>query len=434
MARLGTRPRTRRARRAVVGAARRFPLTPAGLALCALSGLAIVFGRGRIDLVLTLAGAFGFVAAGLTGLAAATAYFVARRDLRAVPAGGSLLDGVEGLPLHTGLALPRRLRPLASRPALSWVAPPGRCELRERPGALFEEVLPLRRARAATIEREVSVEDLLGLWRFTGRVDRDQPVRILPDPGRLAAGELASCLSSGDLLAYPFGPARGDMVESRPYTRSDPARFILWKLYARTRQLMVRTPEPARSPEGQPLVYLVTGGDDGAAAAAALVLLDSGLLGDEARFATDGAPVPVAGREACRDALAVSGGRAGGGADLARVLAHPSVGPRDPVILVCPAAPGPWLDRVLANVAADPGRYAVIAAADAAPPRASRARWERLVIAEPRARRSFEELARTLRPLAGTGARLVLADRPSGRVMVLGGGPLEVEEASRVRA
>ncbi|MCU0222854.1 MAG: DUF58 domain-containing protein [Acidobacteria bacterium] len=402
---------------------RAVPIRPAGLFLLAAAGGALWYGRGRIDLVVTIAALWGLALLAASGAAAALSLALARRDLRRAGAGGGArLEGVVGRPVATGLVLPVRVVPLAATPRLRWLSPVA--DVSPAPGApqWSEQVTFPDRALAEAIVRELGAEDLLGLWRFAARMTQPRSVRALPDPGRLAAAELAASLACGDLLAWPTGPPRGDLVDFRTYTRSDPARLILWKVYARSRQLMVRAPEPARAPEGRPLLYLVAGEQDDAAAAAARVVLESGLFGDDLPFACDGAPVPVCELPRALDLLAASSAHRGrGGADLAAALALGAAEPGSPVLLAVPADAGAWLPRVLASVATDPSRFAIVAAADIGPDAERPALLERALLRGEPARPPFDALARGLAPLVTSGARLVLADRVSGRLAVLSG-------------
>ena len=402
---------------------RAVPIRPAGLLLLAAAAAAFWYGRERIDLVVTIAALWGLALLVATGAAAALSLALARRDVRrASGAGTPRLEAVERRPVVSGLALPVRVVPLAATPHLTWLSPPAVAAPAGRAALHTEQVTFRDRALAEEIVRELRGEDVLGLWRFTARVSQPRAVRVLPDPGRLSAAELATSLASGDLLSWPYGPPRGDLVDFRTYTRSDPARLILWKVYARSRQLMVRTHEPAHAPEGRPLLYLVAGASDDAAAAAARVILESGLFGEDLPFACDGAPAPVRDLQRALDLVAASvRHRARGGADLAAALALGAAEPGSPVLIVVPAWGVDWLARVLPLVAVDPSRYAIVAAADAGLATPSSGLLARALLRGDHQPPAFDALVRGLAPLASTGARLVLADRVSGRLAVLGG-------------
>jgi len=391
------------------------------VALLAAGVAALWSGRQRVDLVLISAAIWTLSLLAMSGIAAGSTFLAARRSLRrAAREPGLQLEAIEGHPLRPETPVMPRGLPLAASPRLRWVSPPARAIESPRPARENERIAFEDRFRAQEIVRELVVEDVLGLWRLTSRLSQPCGVRILPDPGRLAAHELAASLSTGDFDSWPFGPPRGDLADFRTYTRSDPARLILWKAYARSRQLLVRAPEPARSPEGRPLVYLVAAPADGAAAAAARVLLESGCLGEELPFACDGAPSPVKELARALDLIAGSSrARDIEGGDLATALADPTLGAGDPVLLIVPAATGAWLPRVLPCLAASPQRFIVLAAADAAEPARPRRRAARLLLRPPAAAPGFDSLVEGLRPVAATGARLVIADRVSGRLLRL---------------
>lgn len=377
-----------------------------------------------MDLVLTLAGAFTLVVLVALASSALIARFVfGVRLARQCRAAAGDLSGVEGEVLISGLAVPNSPWPLLATPSWRVVHPPVDTEIEVSRRKLREILRPRDRFLADEIVREYSIEDLFGLWCFGGRVRVSGRVRALPNPGRLAASDLESCLVSGDLITHPLGAAKGDLVDQRPYTRSDPARLILWKVYARSRELFVRTPEPSRSPENRPLTYLVAGAEDRAAAATARLLVDSGLLGDEARLATDGSPRAETETGAILDAIASSvSHRQRGGGDLVAALEEPEVSPEDPVLLICPATRGSWTEIVLGVIRRQPSRFLVLCAGDVHAPSRPSPAWTRWVLRqEDEAGLSRATWLATARLLATTGTRTVAVDRRSGEVLAIGG-------------
>jgi len=78
-------------------------------------------------------------------------------------------------------------------------------------------------------------------------------------------------------------------MEIRPYAPGDSVRDIMWKGFARNRQLNVRLPERSVAFDDKACAYLVSGTGDEAAAALARLTLESGLLGDDWHFGADGA-------------------------------------------------------------------------------------------------------------------------------------------------
>lgn len=401
----------------------RFPLTLLGLLVIALAGWAWWAGRARMDIVLTLVGLWAWVLVTVLGLAVVGAAWRVRTAYRsAVPVAAGRLEGVAGHILDGPVRPARKALPLAARPRISWSVPRGAVRLVDDAPHMREEVLPSERRLSGEIVRVVEVHDVLGIWRLRWRLRQEHAVRVLPDTGRLRVEDLESCLASGDLLPYPEGPAEGDRVDSRPYTRSDPARMILWKVYARSRELMVRTPETARAPERSPLLYLVAGQDDEPAAAVARLLCGGRLLTEGARLAADGTPDPVADPDAALDAIVRSADhRHRSALDLTTALDAGAHAGLEGAVVVCPARSGAHVDRLVEHFAPSPERYLVIAAGDASPPApAPRSRWERTFLqpAAP-AGHTFAEMVRAVEPLVRARIRVVLADRVSGRLEVL---------------
>ncbi len=391
-------------------------------------GLGVItlwIGRQSVDLVLTLVGCWTLLVMALLGIASFLYRILFARDLaRAARESKDGLEGVERQLLITGLRIPRRRWPLASEPTWKLSTPPAQVECSETNRSRREGIRPKERGHDETITREVLIEDLFGLWSFRHSVSAPARIVILPATGHLDPAQIQACLASGDLLAHPLGKAEGDRVDYRTYNRSDPARMILWKVYARTRELLVRTQEPSRTPDARPLVYLVTGSRDDAAAGAARVLMESGILGDGARFAADGQPSPVEDAEAALEVIVRSRDhRHREGLDFAKALADPSVSSTDPVVLVCPAHAGLWAGRVLGPVAADPARFLILGAGDCAPPpRKHRGLKSLLWRDDELEAESSEDMQSALAPLVHAGARVVFLDRQSGALRVLGEG------------
>lgn len=406
----------------------RFPLTASGVVLAVGSAAALVAGRRSLDLVLSLAGAWGLALVIVSGASTALAALVVGIRLRRALHDAFGLDAATvDRRVPTGLGLRWPIWPLVSRhPEWRWLAPESTAELERRAdGSLGEMVRPTHRAEALEIVRRGVVTDALGLWRFPIRAQQAARTLVLPDTGALSGVDLAECLASGDVIAHPHGPAEGDRVDSRPYTRSDPARMILWKVYARHRELLVRTPEPARSPIHRPLLYLVAGEEDEPAAGTVRALWESGALGGGARFATAGTPVPVDGDDEFRHALARSyAQRERGAADLAAALAEPDVHD-DPVVVACPARSGPWRDDLAAIVAQRPERFLILVCGDVVPVRrrtdASRVR--RWVFRERRiGGTAWDDVLAAASAFRTTGARVAAVDRRGGRLLVVEGG------------
>lgn len=275
---------------AVVGL---FPFTRTGLAFLALFGTAIwVYGVLVRDLVLLVAGLGGalvlLVLLVCTLLAAAV---LGLRTRRAVTPGELDLD--TGVPQPTGYRL-RRPRGIPFAVInWQWVNDGGgetaaRVEL-EREGAdLLELASPARRCIVTRVVRRFAVRDLFGLTEISWRRTEQVMLRVLPYRGMLAQMPPPAGMAEGDDLSDPFTEPKGDRVEMRQYAPGDPLRMVLWKLYARSGKMMVRTPERSVAERKRGCAYLVTSPQDDATAAAARVVIERGLLGQDWCFGADG--------------------------------------------------------------------------------------------------------------------------------------------------
>ena len=171
-----------------------------------------------------------------------------------------------------------------------WLEPAADVRRVRRQGQDHEEIVIHRRGVYSRVTREFVVSDLLGLARIRFRRTQVGEFQVIPALGRLQQQPLLVRWSSGDEISDPRGDPAGDRVDMRQYTRGDSPRTILWKVFARSRRLMVRVPERALAPRPKVCSYLVTSPHDEAAAAVCRVLLETDLLGPEWRFGCDGSP------------------------------------------------------------------------------------------------------------------------------------------------
>jgi hypothetical protein len=114
-------------------------------------------------------------------------------------------------------------------------------------------------------------------------------------------------MAEGDDLSDPYAEPKGDRVEMRQYAPGDPLRMVLWKVYARSGKMMVRTPERSVAERKRGCAYLVTSPKDDATAAAARVAIERGLLGDDWSFAADGVDREADNRDEAFEIIARSG-------------------------------------------------------------------------------------------------------------------------------
>jgi hypothetical protein len=404
------------------------PPTPLGLLLAGSAGLALrALGVGQQDLVLLVAGYAGLglpvLAALLVGLGALSLKWTLRRRLRMamVPEARRLeTQRVAG----TGFVLPSLWWLPLVQVDWAWEQPDHvTTRLRRRFGRLDEEVVPAERGARASVVRRVVVGDALGLARLAFRHDEAAPLTVLPGVGALRAVPVLSSLAGGDDRPHPLGAEQGDRVDLRRYAPGDPARFIHWKVFARTGKVMVRRHERALVEAKRTVAYLVAGPADDATAGAARLAFATHALGDDWVFGADGGD--AAGTSRVEDALALVVGSVGarerGGAGLAAFVARAEREGPVSLVLFVPPEPGPWLARVLGVLARRRGARVVVAVDALAPVAGPPSPWARLArwLAVPRAHAgtSAERLEEVLRALAAAHAEVQVLDRVSGRVL-----------------
>jgi hypothetical protein len=413
----------RRAWRVLRRALDKLPPTVLGLLVAAAGSVALLdYGLGRLDLVLLVCGAVSLGLWALVLLAVVTtglALFVKLRRQATAEA----VRGEAGYPRRTTFTAPSlRFVPLL-RCRWSWVVP-AEAETVAVPsgGRQEEEVTPTARWRVEAIERRVIVEDVLGLMRVGWRHEQRAPMCVLPNVGQFRQMPVIRALAGGEDFPLPLGDPVGDRVDYRRYSPGDPLKTILWKTYARTRQVMVRTPERAIAPAQRTVVYLVAAPWDEPAAAAARVAIEMGILGANGRFGTDGQPPSgtadpdlalewIAGSAAARHRC---------GADLDPFLREAERLGRVRGIVFVPAAPGPWLDRVAGVVSGRRRMLDVVVATDGVGLKAPS--WLRRLVLKGRPARSLAraDLDETIHRLLRAGVEPIVVERHTGRVYGLG--------------
>ena len=408
-----------------------FPFTGLGLLVVAGCGWALVrYGIRHIDLLLLVVGAVGLalgVAAMLsTTLTALVLWFRGRgaRD-------EERLRLECGYPARTGFSLSNLWFVPFVRVRWNWEAPEASVRLVPLKRRLHEEVTPMRRGLHENIARRVEVSDAFGLTRLTFTLRQQRVVRFVPSMGALRQMRVVRSIAGGDEISNPAGPPEGERVDIRHYAPGDPIKFVLWKVFARSRQLVVRTPERAIAPTRQTVAYLVTGVGDESAAGAARVAVDTGALGAEWVLGADGNDTYAKSAVQALEVLARSASTPTelGGAGLADFLARATPGGLARAVVFVPGRPGPWLDRVIATVRAktapnqmhSPVEFVVCT--DGIVPIVKTTWWSRLAFqmrpapaSGPVTPAPGAEVAAVLRALATTRAPVTLIDRVSGRV------------------
>jgi len=144
----------------------------------------------------------------------------------------------------TGFCLHWFFSLLPLRVSVDWTSPPlaaigGRAKIEGR----REKVLFTRRGRFDKVERQILLEDWLGLFRLTFSSKSSHSFcvsSLMVDlennfPVVQSAGETDS----------PKGRPEGDYLDMRPYRPGDPIKHMFWKLWAKTNGELkyVRTPD-----------------------------------------------------------------------------------------------------------------------------------------------------------------------------------------------
>lgn len=282
---------------------------------------------------------------------------------------------------------------------------------------LREEVELGRRGHVHGVRRRIVVQDAFGLARVAIRQTDPVELTVLPHAGKLGEAPLLVSLSGGDERPHPMGVEDGDRVELRRYVPGDPARFIHWKVFGRTRRLMVRMPERALSPARRTVAYQVAGPGDDASAAAARVAVETGSFGPDFRFGADGAPSDTNRvDEAVEMIVRSADARAVGGRALEGFVRRAEqAGPASLIVFV-PPRPGPWLAPVVEAVRVRAARSRLVVTTDGVDALPPTPLWRRLLtLPGARSGTPSSELDQVLAALRATRAEVIVLDRRTGR-------------------
>ena len=207
-------------------------------------------------------------------------------------------------------------------------------------------ITPNRRGYWESIHRIVRVGDAFGICAIEFPSIQNCELSVLPKVVPHHLPRILQGLQSGGENGNPFGNPNGDRIDIRNYAVGDPVRFILWKVYARTGQLVVRTPERSVEPVQRLLSYLVVDPADSSSAALSLAVLNSGLLGGNWGFGVDGHKGVCTDVPSATDAVVVSGNSLVQGAegleDFLRAESEASS-----LLIFAPPVLGDWIERVV---------------------------------------------------------------------------------------
>lgn len=416
------------ARGAAVVAKDLVPLTPLGALAMAGCALALVrVGIPRSDLLILVIGGVGLAVGALAVLFTVGTALGLWRVLRR-PREASALQAECGYAARTGFSLPTLWYIPFVKLSWTWDAPEADVKLVPLKRRLHEEITPRRRAQVERITRRLEVGDAFGLTRVRFAVREDRNVRFTPSVGALRQMHVVRSIAGGDSLTHPAGPPEGERADMRHYAPGDPIKFVLWKVFARSRQLVVRTPERAISPVRQTVAYLVAGAFDEPAAGAARVAVDSGALGSEWSLGADGQEVVARTPQQALEVLARSSNHPAslGGVGLQRFLETATPGGASRAVVFVPGRPGPWLDRVVATARARTSPHDRFSAVEFVVctdgiSRAPKRSWLARVATEERGAEGsvatpHDDLSRVLSALGAARSRVLIVDRAAGRV------------------
>ena len=411
--------------RVVIGV---FPFTKTGIAFLALFGVAVgVHGLRRMDFILLAAGLAGvltIIVLLLCTLTGATLLFFASR--RAATPG--VLDLVTNLRQSTGcrVSYPAWLPCAIAR--WSWVDAAGMESLiyveREN-GRLTETVRPVRRCVTELVTRRFFVRDIFGLTDISWCRAETVNLRVLPDRGLFKQIPPPIDMFDGDDVPDPWAAPSGDRVDMRPYVPGDPLRMVLWKVFARSGRMMVRTPERSATRLRRGCGYLVTGTGDDAAAAAACVAVERGLLGADWRFGAGGVRNHAAETNEALEMIARSGTAEGQTGELGDFLAKAGSDGYQSCVLFVPPDPKAW-DYVVRETRGGSMRMRVIIGVESVRPERKgdpgftqrAADW--FLRSETGGAPTLEEIRRMVAVAPGLSLTVGIAERQTGRMFTIG--------------
>ncbi|MEL7372340.1 MAG: DUF58 domain-containing protein [Myxococcota bacterium] len=358
-----------------------FPLTNLGVVISALSAAAYWgFGVPRSDYVVQVVAALAMALVLTAVIAVVIGALLVRSATARTSSTPIVFEARRGfaeafsLPVWWGLPL--------FDVTWTWLEPEGfRLSVVKSNGRRFERVETERRGHVQRIVRRLVVEDGFGLARLALHRTEDRPLTVVPWAGALDRAPLLRSLAAGDALPHPRGALVGDPVDMRRYAPGDPLKLAMWKVYARTQQLMVRTPERSIAPSSQVAAYLPAAAADEPPAAAARLAVESGVLGPEWIFGADGSPTPVRDPESARQQIVEARhhrfretGQAAGLAGFVDQFDHPE---SIRLVLFVPGRPGTWLETVVEVAMTRTDQTTCVVVVDGVQPLAAPPRWSR---------------------------------------------------------
>ena len=258
--------------------------------------------------------------------------------------GLSAISGECGFQTETGLAL--KIWPIPFIEIdIKWLDPPQiEVVCKHDFFELREYIKPKQRCSVETVKRRITVKDILGLASLSWNDEQQVKVKIFPAKGSMKDTTVTFSMSGGEDISDPFGSPEGDLIEMRKYVPGDSSRSILWKVFARSRKLVVRMPERALTAKPRTCAYLVAGDEDENSASMAKYMLQGNLLGNNWCFGADNCSGTTETLSGAMDFLASSGNRPVKGCNLASFLNDANKRGYHNCFVFIPASVGPWLN------------------------------------------------------------------------------------------
>lgn len=101
------------------------------------------------------------------------------------------------------------------------------------------------------------LRDQFSFCKFNWNLNCQHAFKVRPEPIEYSAvPPMSSCHRSGD-IAVDVTSRHGEPFDLKRYHPSDGIKKILWKVYAKSRELISRHPEASFSPEGQVVLFVI---------------------------------------------------------------------------------------------------------------------------------------------------------------------------------
>ncbi|MGK0359138.1 MAG: hypothetical protein ACI9U2_001439 [Bradymonadia bacterium] len=406
------------------------PFSLAGLLTTAFAAWVWVeYGRDRADFVIQSAALVMLAVVAASVLVTAIAGIVLFASVRKAARQHVEGDMDAGTELRTGMRmLSFRWWPMV-KVHLRWVDPTAaRVTLVQVEGRADERVVIDERGRFSMVEREFALRDIFGLASVGFTLRTTANLRVAPAPCR-ASLAIALRHASGEGYAHPAGKVEGDRIEMRRYAPGDPVRMILWRVYARSRRLLVRVPERAIAPQPSAVAYFVAGDADEPTASAARLFVEQGLLGADFRFSADGVSEPATDEgQAIEHIIDSAQHRETGGEGLPDLLRRHDRSELGNCVFFVPGEDGPWVDQVIAISQSLPAPPTLVLAVDGTLDLQPKGRVRRWFVTDPNAQQSgLSHLPALYDRLASLGGPVHVVHRPTGEAIA----PLQID---RMRA